>query len=88
MRLPAPLILVIICLCPHPALTQVQVSRNYKISNCQDRGNIQSEICIQASEDSGEERQAAAAAESGGVTLMTLAVLTFVAQLAALFISK
>ena len=33
------------------------------------------------------ERQAAAA-ESGGVTLMTLAVLTFVAQLAALFISK
>ena len=30
MRLPTPLILVIICLCPHPALTQVQVSRNYK----------------------------------------------------------
>ena len=33
------------------------------------------------------ERQATAA-ESGGVTLMTLAALTFVAQLAALFISK
>ena len=86
MGLPAPLILVIICLCPHPALTQVQVARNYKMSNCQDIGNIQSEICIQASEDSGVERQADA--ESGGVTLMTLAVLTFVAQLAALFISK
>ena len=83
MRLPTPLILVIICLCPHPAQSQVQVN-----INCQYRGNIQSEICIQASEDSGEERQAAAAAESGGVTLMTLAVLTFVAQLAALFISK
>ena len=85
MRLSAPLILVIICLCPHPALTQVQVSTNI---NCQYRGNIQSEICIQASEDIGVERQADAAAESGGVTLMTLAVLTFVAQLAALFISK
>ena len=42
----------------------------------------------QTSEDSGEERQTAAAVESGGVTLTTFASITFLLQLVTLLVSK
>ena len=79
--LPAPLILVMTYL--HPALTQVQVGS----INCQSNRHENS-ICIQISENSNEERQAAVAAESGGVTLTTFASITFLLQLVTLLVSK
>ena len=42
----------------------------------------------QTSEDGDEERQAAVAAESGGVTLTTFASITFLLQLVTLLVSK
>ena len=78
--LAAPLILVIICL--HPTLTQVQVGS----INCQSNRHENS-ICIQISENSNEDRQAAAV-DSGGVTLTTFASITFLLQLVTLLVSK
>ena len=45
-------------------------------------------ICVQISEDSNEGRQAAVAAESGGVTLTTFSLITFLLQLVTLLVSK